>query len=158
MTRQRNYNARCETCNRDALCPECGKPVSSATPFSDWLREQARIDSSLGYVTTNVDFLWSNHKTGRWIFLEEKRHGGRPSWSQARQFRELDAVVKDAPGYGGFWILRFERTTPDDGKIWLARLDDADAEIEKSSLLAFLAGCGDTIPLECIIARHQETR
>ena len=142
MTRQRNYNARCEACGVDALCPVCGKPVSSATPFSDWLREQVEIDSSLGYVTTNVDFLWSNYKTGRWMLVEEKRYGGHPSYSQREQFRMLDNALKDAPGYGGLWILTFDRTTPDDGKIWLYKLDEAGSEIDKDTLVALLVNCG----------------
>jgi hypothetical protein len=31
-----------------------------ATEFSKWLRDQKEIDSSLGYITTNIDFLWKN--------------------------------------------------------------------------------------------------
>lgn len=169
MTRQRNYNARCEACGVEALCPQCGNPVSSATPFSDWLREQSEIDSSLGYVTTNVDFLWSNYKTGRWIFLEEKRYGGHPSRSQTDQFRVLDNAVKDAPGYGGLWILTFEATTPEDGRIWLYRLGDVGGEIDKDTLIDFLVTCGDaraaraarargeTVPIEDVVRRERRS-
>ncbi len=142
MTKRRNYNARCEQCGVDALCPVCGNPVSSATPFSDWLRDQAELDSAKGYVATNIDYVWSNHQSGRWIFLEEKRYGGIPTASQREQFAKLDQSAEGVPGYGGFWILTFSATTPDDGKIWLYRLGEPGGEVSKEELITFLQDCG----------------
>jgi len=47
---------------------------SHSTEFGLWLREQNEIDSSLGYLATNIDFMWTNYKTGQWMILEEKRY------------------------------------------------------------------------------------
>lgn len=90
-----------------------------STEFGLWLRKQAAIDSGIGYVTTNLDYLWSNYTTGEWMLLEEKRHGAFLTDCQVRLFRLLDSVCQGAPGYCGFHRIRFENTNPDDGKIWL---------------------------------------
>lgn len=154
MTRRRNHNARCQKCNVDAICPICREPVSSATPNSDWLRDQEELDSSLGYVATNIDYMWSNHKTGRWIFLEEKRYMALPTDSQRKLFEEVDAAAQTRPGYGGFWILTFEKTNAEDGRIWLYRLNETGGEITKEQLLRFLVDVG---PATCNIDKGTMT-
>lgn len=114
-----------------------------STEFGLWLRNQKEIDSHLGYVTTNIDYKWENYNTRQWMFIEEKRHGGYPRFSQHAQFRLLDAVQTDTH-YCGFWLLCFENTSPDDGRIWLTRLaktpDEVKVEITKEQLLGFLKG------------------
>jgi len=42
-----------------------------STEFGLWLREQPDIDSKLGYITTNLDYVWKNYKTGDWMLIEE---------------------------------------------------------------------------------------
>ena len=104
-----------------------------STEFGLWLRVQPAIDSKLGFVATNIDYVWENYKTRKWMIIEEKRHGATVTWSQGKQFKRLDDACQGAPGYCGFHVLRFEKTSPDDGKIWLN-----DIEITKDALLAFL--------------------
>lgn len=110
-----------------------------STEFGLWLREQHEIDSALGFVTTNLDYIWENYKTGKWMYIEEKRHGCTPTFSQAKQFVHVDKCVLDE-NYCGFYVLIFENTSPDDGRIWLYginhRLDRR--EITREQLLAFL--------------------
>jgi hypothetical protein len=36
-----------------------------STEFGLWLREQEELKSSLGFVATNLDFIWSNYKTNK---------------------------------------------------------------------------------------------
>lgn len=116
----------------------------TCTPFSLWLRNRAPdnetvlrdpdpIASSLGYVTSNVDFLWRNYKTGLWMLLEEKRHKATVSWPQQQIFKVIHQACADTPGYKGFHLLTFENTSPEDGMIWLNNL-----EITKADLLNFL--------------------
>lgn len=106
---------------------------SHSTEFGLWLRERPEIDSSLGFVATNLDYVWENYRTGDWMLIEEKRFGRAPTWSQAKQFRRLDEACRNAPGYHGFHLIVFEHLSPDDG--WI-RLDDRD--VSKEELLAFL--------------------
>jgi hypothetical protein len=112
-----------------------------STEFGLWLRNQREIDSKLGYIATNIDYKWENYKTGQWMFIEEKRHGSYPAFSQHKQFRMLDDAQTDS-NYCGFWLLSFENTSPDDGRIWLTRLaktpDEIKVEITKEQLLGFL--------------------
>ncbi len=144
MTRQRHYNAQCPRCNVDALCPICHGAVSMATPFSDWLRSRAELGSSFGYTATNIDYVWSNYKTGRWMMLEEKRHGGGLSYAQSSIFLKMDELAKNSPNYNGFWILVFEKSSPEDGSIWLSRLSGQGRLVSKQELIKFLENCGIT--------------
>jgi len=88
-----------------------------STEFGLWLRDQQEIDSSLGYVTTNIDYVWKNYKTGEWMILEEKRYNGSVKFYQKEIFKKLDSVAKSDPMYRGMYVITFEKTSPDDGKI-----------------------------------------
>ena len=115
-----------------------------STEFGLWLRKQREIDSSLGFVATNIDYKWENYKTGQWMFIEEKRYGRLVESSQRKQFVSLDKAQRD-PLYRGFWIIRFQKTSPEDGLIWLGRLCQQSQaekyeEITKQQLLGFLKG------------------
>ena len=106
---------------------------SHSTEFGLWIREQATLDSRLGFVATNLDYMWSNYKTGQRMFIEEKRYRADLTFPQRKQFKQLDADCAGSPGYCGFHLLQFEKTTPDDGRIWL----DWN-EITTEELLTFL--------------------
>lgn len=104
-----------------------------STEFGLWLREQEKIDSGLGYVATNIDYVWQNYKTGEWMLIEEKRYGYQPKNYQKRIFDILNWCGKNHPGYRGFHILVFENTSPEDGKITLD-----GKPISKENLIKFL--------------------
>lgn len=111
-----------------------------STEFGLWLRGQlllqtdvSCIDSKLGYVTTNIDYIWENYKTGDWMFIEEKRYMSGCGFSQKNQFIKLNSKIKDK-SYHGFHLLQFEKTSPEDGKIYLD-----NKEITKEKLLKFLS-------------------
>jgi hypothetical protein len=106
-----------------------------STEFGIWLRQQKEIDSSLGYVATNIDFLWKNYKNGLWMFIEEKRYGSQPKEWQRKIFKMLNAICSVNPlnKYCGFHLIVFEKTSPDDGKIYLD-----NNEITRDYLLKFL--------------------
>jgi len=103
------------------------------TEFGNWLRQQPEIDSSLGFIATNIDYMWTNYHTGFWMLIEEKRHDTQPRFWQQRMFKKLDLAARNDPNYRGFHLLVFEHTNPDDGAIWL----DGE-EIDKAQLLMFL--------------------
>ena len=104
-----------------------------STEFGLWLRAQPEIDSKLGFVATNIDFLWRNYKTGDWMLIEEKRYMSKPKFPQTELFTLIDWCAKLHPKYRGFHIVQFEKTSPDDGAIYLD-----DKEITREQLISFL--------------------
>jgi len=106
---------------------------SHSTEFGLWLRDQREIDSGIGFIATNIDFMWSNYKTGQWMIIEEKRYKSDPSRSQRGQFNQLHGACLGADGYCGLHLIQFENTSPEDGLIWLDR-----KEITRDELVRFL--------------------
>lgn len=87
------------------------------TDFSAWLRQQHEIDSQEGYITTDLDFIWTNYKTGEWMILEEKSHGGIvPRW-QGEIMQKIDLLGAHDPKYKGAYLVRFENTDPQNGRV-----------------------------------------
>lgn len=106
---------------------------SHSTEFGLWLREQPEVDSSFGFVATNLDYIWTNHKTGEWMLIEEKRHGGLIQFYQQRLFDKIDKLCQADVLYRGFHKITFENTSPADGNIWLD-----GKKITSTELLQFL--------------------
>lgn len=104
-----------------------------STEFGNWLRLQPEIDSQRGYVATNIDYIWTNYKTGKWMIIEEKRYESQVKFYQEKIFKVLDSVSQSDANYKGMFVLVFEKTSPDDGRIWLD-----GKEINKDDLLKFL--------------------
>jgi len=104
-----------------------------STEFGLWLRAQPEIDSRLGFVASNLDYIWRNYKTGRWMLIEEKRHNASVKRWQRDLFDLLDKVARLDPDYCGFHVVRFANTSPDDGEIFL----DGE-EVTPRQLVSFL--------------------
>ena len=106
---------------------------SHSTEFGLWLREQPEIDSALGYIATNIDFMWRNYKSKLWMLIEEKRYMSQVKKWQMQMFKLIDMFCSADKNYRGFHVLTFENSSPDDGKIYLD-----GAGITKRELLDFL--------------------
>ena len=106
-----------------------------STEFGLWLREQPEIDSKLGFLATNVDYMWSNYKTGDWMLIEEKRYNATLKDWQRKMFIVIDSICRLDKKYRGFHLITFEKTNPNDGKIFLGR---NKKEISKDKLIKFL--------------------
>ena len=105
-----------------------------STEFGLWLREQAELDSrQMGFIATNLDYIWSNYRTGLWMLLEEKRYNGSITRAQRGQFKKLDTFARKDDYYRGFHLIVFELTSPDDGFIKLN-----GRAITKDDLIEFL--------------------
>ncbi len=89
-----------------------------STEFGLWLREQSEIDSNLGFIATNIDYVWQNYKTDKWMIIEEKRYGRQPKFYQKKILDLLRWCGEYHPKFYGVHILIFENTNPDDGKIF----------------------------------------
>lgn len=88
------------------------------TEFSLWLREQKEIDSSLGFIASDIDYVWLNYNTNDWMIIEEKRYGCQPKFYQQKILALLEQCCKNDPKFHGIHVLVFERTNPDDGAIF----------------------------------------
>lgn len=112
-----------------------------STEFGLWLRGQlpnqrtdvSAIDSKCGYVATNIDYLWCNYRNGEFMLIEEKRYNRRPTFAQQEMFKLIDNACSSDKSYRGLHILIFEKTSPEDGKIYL----DGQT-ISTRQLIAFL--------------------
>jgi hypothetical protein len=105
-----------------------------STEFGLWLREQPEIDSGLGFVAINIDYVWQNYRTGDWMIIEEKRYGRQPKFYQERILDMLNKCGGHDPRFHGTHILVFENTNPEDGNIFLD-----GKQITKTELLMFLS-------------------
>lgn len=88
-----------------------------STEFGLWLREKEEIDSKLGYITSNLDFIWTNYKSKLYLLIEEKRYNKQISFPQAELFKIIHKNCLNDPNYRGFHFILFEKTSPDDGWI-----------------------------------------
>jgi hypothetical protein len=89
-----------------------------STEFGLWLREQNALDSSKGFIATNLDYMWKNYKNNLWMYLEEKRYNSVLRSPQIGLFLKADTSVQDE-NYKGFHLIVFEKTSPDDGAVFL---------------------------------------
>ena len=94
-----------------------------STEFGLWLREQPEIDSRIGFVATNLDYIWHNYKTGDWMLIEEKRGYNKfipkvKRW-QRGIFNLLHKAALNDNSYRGFYFIAFANTSPDDGDIYI---------------------------------------
>ena len=92
---------------------------NASTEFGLWLRYQNEIDSKLGFVTSNIDYVWRNYKTKEYMLIEEKRFGWFPRFYQIKTYGLIDEPHRGKNNYRGFHILIFEMTNPEDGRVWL---------------------------------------
>jgi hypothetical protein len=69
------------------------------------------------------------------MLIEEKRYMSKCPFSQKGQFRRLAKKLKFLAdeNYCGFHLIQFEKTSPEDGRIYLDH-----KEITKDQLISFL--------------------
>jgi hypothetical protein len=104
-----------------------------STEFGLWLREQPDIDSSIGYIATNIDYVWKQYKTGEWMLIEEKRFGAQVKRWQRDIFSQINLSCKCDPLFRGFHLIVFEKTSPTDGA---THIDGHPVTVEQ--LISFL--------------------
>jgi len=90
-----------------------------STEFGLWLREQKVIDSKKGFLASNLDFIWTNYKNKKWLLIEEKRYMAKIKQWQRKMFITLHNAAKNDSNYQGFYFIQFEKTSPEDGKIYI---------------------------------------
>ncbi len=98
---------------------------NNGTPFGVWLRKQHEIESKLGFITTDIDYIWKNFVTNEWMLIEEKRYGKTPTRPQLNCLSQIDTYLKASKLYRGYFVMVFEKTTPDDGAIQIGRVKNS---------------------------------
>ena len=104
-----------------------------STEFGLWLRSQKQLDQRLGYLTTNLDYIWGNYNKQKWMLIEEKRYGSALRQAQMDMIELVDKCCRADPRYQGFHFLQFENTSPDDGGMFWDNMP-----ISKQNLLRLL--------------------
>ena len=120
---------------------------SHSTEFGLWLRKQDCIGSkrtttksNQAFVASNLDYLWEDYISGQWIIIEEKRYNSKLTFPQERQFKKLNDAI-GCELFRGFFILTFEKTNPEDGRIFLRSIhcgQKQNVTITKEELFLFL--------------------
>ena len=105
-----------------------------STPFSDWLRspdQDKLIGSHLGYWASDMDFIWYDSNLAQIMLIEEKCRRAVRTEAQRELQSILDQALKfSCPRlkfrgrhvflvYRGYYVVQFENTTPDNGRIWI---------------------------------------
>jgi len=121
---------------KDLHCPNCGvlvkKNYTASTEFGLWLRDQKELDSlDFGFTATNIDYVWRNFKMNKFMLIEEKRYDKLPKRDQKDIFSLLDYICRKNKSYCGFYLLIFEKTNPEDGKMTLYKKKEFDKNYEK---------------------------
>src|SRR5437879_1175608 len=60
------------------------------TPLNNWIRSHPALDSTYGYVCTDIDLTWYNHKLAFIMLLEQKEGRSVVSASQEATLAILD--------------------------------------------------------------------
>ena len=113
---------------------------NASTEFGLWIRKQKDVDSYKGFRAYNIDFVWwfkkgYDKEPTAWMLLEEKRYNSKLRPDQHLTYEWLHKKIsklKDKT-YKGFHLIQFEKTNPEDGKIFLNK-----KEINKVELIEFL--------------------
>ena len=101
--------------------------------FSQWIRNNLPSSARPSCFTVfDVDFVLRNYCTNRLALLEVKCKGRKPEGGQKLTMELLDDIMRLGTQhrnkhhvkamhwtYCGYWLLQFENTSPDDGRIWL---------------------------------------
>lgn len=112
-----------------------------STEFGLWVREQDELSSYSGYRNYNLDAIWwlkngFDREPAAWMLIEEKRYMSDCKGDQKLTYKWLHKKLMQLndPTYKGIHLLQFEKTSPEDGKIYLNR-----KEINKQDLIEFLS-------------------
>jgi hypothetical protein len=107
------------------------------TPLNGWIRNHPELDSSLGFVASDVDLTWYNHKLELIMITEHKEHMGLIRPSQEATLSVLDQGlarglsdpklilvsrrlhIPEHVHYCGFHTIVCQNTNPDDGDIYV---------------------------------------
>ena len=103
--------------------------------FSGWVRKNLP-DSSTGWVTSDIDWYMYNYKTKKCCMVETKTRNADLTFAQTQMYKNLskwisEGAKKDGWDFTGFYIIKFENTWFDDGKVFINSKESSEEEIKK---------------------------
>jgi hypothetical protein len=97
-----------------------------------FVRENDPLDSKDGFIATDIDYIWMNFKSNEWMILEEKKYKREVPYAQKNILVMLHNLAKknDAK-YKGLYLIQFENTNPEDGRIWINNKETTKEQLIK---------------------------
>jgi len=84
--------------------------------------------------------VWLNYKTGEIMLIEEKCQNSGITKSQETLLMRVHNCMKTDPLYRGFYLIKFQRESPDDGDIYVINMANKfKKQVTKKELLFLLA-------------------
>jgi hypothetical protein len=83
------------------------------SPLNAWIRKQSGLDSSDGYVGTDVDMVWYNYKRAFIMLLEQKEYLAEVKPSQEATLSVIDQGLLYSLGNSGLILLPKRLRIPD---------------------------------------------
>ena len=101
--------------------------------FNTWLRD-ALPDSSTGQMVSDIDFYIFNYKKKEHLIVETKTYNAPLKTWQEIMYSKLQRWVseggnKEGWKFKGFYLIQFEKTFFDDGKVYLNGEESSKEEI-----------------------------
>lgn len=102
--------------------------------FSQWIRKNLP-DSQTGYMVSDIDFILYNYKTKKIAIVEVKTNNKIISTWQRRLLEFVSSCIRNGKpsdyDYLGLYIIRFEKTNFNDGKVYLNGEESSEEQIRK---------------------------
>ena len=103
--------------------------------FSEWVRENLP-NSDTGWVTSDIDWYMFNYKTKKCCIVETKTRNANLTYTQEQMYSNISKWIgegskKDGWNFIGFFLVKFENTFFDDGKVYLNGKESSEVEIKQ---------------------------
>ena len=111
--------------------PDCPHEVS--LKFNRWVRRELP-DSGLGFVATDIDFIFYNYETKQVAVIEVKTHNSTISFSQKEVLQNITKWIRkgiDGFKYMGSYLVVFENTFFNDGRCYLNGREITEAQLKE---------------------------
>ena len=121
------------TTPRKVHCDNPNCPHERLLYFNDWVRENLP-GGDKGFMVSDIDFVLADFVKKRWMMLELKTYGKEPKERQHKLFVMVDCCIKAVNNgweYYGFHLIKFEKSTFEDGKVYFDNKLSSEEEIKR---------------------------
>ena len=103
--------------------------------FSKWVRNNLP-ESPTGFIVSDIDFYMYNFKKKTHLMVEVKQCNSELRPFQVIMYRNLSKWIaesgsRDGWVFKGFFFIKFEKKSFDDGKVYLNNKESSEFEIKK---------------------------
>ena len=102
--------------------------------FSRWVRCNLP-NSDTGWVTSDIDWYMFNYKTRKCCIVETKTRNANLTYTQEQMYSNISKWIgggakKDGWHFIGFFLIQFENTFFNDGKVYINGKESSEEEIK----------------------------